>query len=444
MSRQAFSEAKRWSGKEGLERFRLAGAPPAVAAYGAFVLGQIANVDASCNLKGWNFESNFIDRFVSDITACKTLDDIESTLARNLNDLSKDTAEDMERVSGSKNIRQFAIKHEEVFVLAKNVGSWPLAHVFLQRYSSEKPAPHDQSCSAGEKARYLCEKFGLSSLMIPGHVNDPMDLLVKLEKILLHVTNRMQLDSPAALGAFGRLSISFSLPPNEIGLRGVCTTFDALKEGFVNLPNDMDEKTIHHELLHWQDVCAKWSMGIEKTASDVSDCISAVSNTALDNSHPARRIRNLIADFAENNPEYIRQYHELDFYRPENAGKKPNEMRHYWISPHEILARSFEYGVDKKLYRSLDILASEYHQNLGDDMNSLSTQFLDIIRAPVFNWASSNQQSWSKRIDWDPHGLEHESENNDTQDLLLRSFSSLPSIAKSGLSKFKSAIGMRL
>ena len=51
MSRQAFPEAACWSGKEGLERFRQAGAPPAVAAYGAFVLGQIANVDASCNLK---------------------------------------------------------------------------------------------------------------------------------------------------------------------------------------------------------------------------------------------------------------------------------------------------------------------------------------------------------------------------------------------------------
>lgn len=444
MSRQGFAEARKWCGRNGLIHWEHAGAHPSAAAYGAFIMGQIANPDASGNLKGWDFSSDLVDSFVKDVTSCKTMDDIEKALERSYRRIALTDPLDAERTFGSKNFRVFYLQDEEAFKDAKDVRSWAAAEIFnIQQkgiLDSVSADNHADYATAGMRSNEICMKYGLSSLMIPLHVENPMDILDRIDGTLSNVVKRMRLEEPASLGAFGRLSISFSIKNGQTAM-GVCSTVDEFKDGFISLPVDFEEKTVHHELMHWYDVCARWGLGVGKSPYIESDCLSAAPMDEYYRNETAIRAIDALIEFKDKNERYV---HECA-----SIGRKifgiSHEDRDYFKAPQEILARAFEFGVDDTFDRQFEWDVSLIDQSLGEDMNVLSRKFIDAVKQPVLEWSLSNKQPWAEGISW--HSSRLHRENNltldDTSEMLLSRFSKIPTLARTGVARLGALCGMR-
>lgn len=440
MSRQAFADARKWCGRLGIVHWERAGACPNAAAYGAFILGQLANPDASGNLKGWDFNGDLVACFVKDVTSCKTMEDLEHVLEKTHERVKRANLPDPERTFGSKNYRIFCLKDDEAFDLAKNIKSWDMAKAFNFDNTgilTSSATSHRGFVATSEE---ICLKYGLSSLMIPLHVGNPVSILDRVDETLGRIVQRMGLEDSAALGAFGRLAVSLSIKDGQAA-SGLCTIFDDIKEGCINLPVAYDEKTFHHEMMHWVDTCARWSLGVNRSPYVESTCLSASPVDEYYRIEPAIRATDALIEFRDKNERYL---HECARLGRDIFGLS-SERRDYFREPQEILARAFEYGVNDTFDREFEIDVSLIDRDLGESMNVLSRKFIDAIKDPVMQWSSSNRQKWAERLSWNASRLERVETRSldDASEMLFNGFSKIQMNARKSAARLGTMLGMR-
>lgn len=450
-----------WGGPNALAHWRAAGAPPDVAAYGALLLGRLRNAAYSFSMKG-ELNAGFHDHFIGKVVQARQFKDFED-IFRSQRTLFDTLAlgQNIEKEVSSKNLSTYlpdagmlTMEEEPRFRRdASNIRTWDEAQHFLRSvFSPAAPHPVRETVSA----QVLCQRYGLSSVMVPIHLENPQDLLQRLDDSLNAVCRRMGIEEYAALGGYGRLSISFSKTKTALA-SGASATFDHMQEGFLALQTDYDESTLHHECFHWLDSMARWAISPDGTGKNRSDCLSSLDERRFPQGHPARIVKDAIARFAEDHPAYIEAAHKADIAlhafnnrmaRLSGSPEKP--FSSYYLAAQEILARAFEYGVKREFSRQFEFEAFKCDSAIGEGLDALARECLRMLRPPAVKWAEETRLEWAESVQWNGRAPREDIKDNEKtssksptplseeDDLLLRSFSSLPSVAKAGVGKLRS------
>lgn len=450
-----------WGGPDALAHWRAAGVTPDVAAYGALLLGRLRNPAYSFSMKG-ELDTGFHRHFIDQVVQARSFEDFSAIFKAQLDLVEKmEISTEVEQEIYSKNLGPYLpdagmpVMEEEPSLRldATRIRSWEEAQYFMAR--SFPPSPHQPTAEI-ITPQALCERYGLSSIMVPIHIAHPQGMLERLDRSLNAVCHRIGLQDTAQLGGYGRLSISFSKTSATLA-SGSCSTFDRLQEGFIELHARYDEHMLHHECMHWLDAMARWGVSPDETGKARSDCLSSLDENCFPDPHPARQIKQALARFAQAHPAYIEEAHkaDIDLHLHKNrmarvTGLPEKQFEHYYLAAQEILARAFEYGESKKFSRNFEREAIKRDPGIGADIDRLAHACIEILRPHAVKWAAENQLPWTASVKWagqTPSPIEapflksaaseRKAMPDEADDFLLRSFSRLPSIAKTGIDRLK-------